>query len=58
MQEYFHFQSGTLRLITGKNVIRYDASTVYLYRCHNPTTLQKNLHLDQKGVMNEVLASI
>ena len=35
-----------------------DASTVYLYRCHNPTTLRKNLQLNQKGVMNQLLASI
>ena len=35
-----------------------DISTVYLYRRHNPTTLQKNLHLNQKGVMNQLLASI
>ena len=26
-----------------------DASLVYLYYCHNPTTSQKNLHLNQKG---------
>ena len=50
--EYLWFVTATSR-INDK-----DASTVYLYRCHNPTTLQKNLHLDQKGVMNEVLASI
>ena len=35
-----------------------DASTVYLYRRHKLTTLQKNLHLNQKGVMNQLLASI
>ena len=35
-----------------------DISSKYLYRRHNPTTLQKNLHLNQKGVMNQLLASI
>ena len=35
-----------------------DISTLYLYRRHNQTTLQKNLHLNQKGVMNQLLASI
>ena len=35
-----------------------DASTVNLYCCHNPTTIQKNLHFNQKGVMNQLLASI
>ena len=35
-----------------------DISSIYLYCRHNPTTLQKNLHLNQKGVMNQLLASI
>ena len=37
---------------------RGDISSKYLYRRHNPTTLQKNLHLNQKGVMNQLLTSI
>ena len=54
----------TLMQLGGLNVTQLigeviiDISSKYLYRRHNPTTLQKNLHLNQKGVMNQLLASI
>ena len=46
------------KIFTNIKIETKDISTVYLYRRHNPTTLQKNLHLNQKGFMNQLLASI
>ena len=46
------------RIIISAPYFCWDISSVFLYRRHNPTTLQKNMHLNQKWVMNQLLAFI